>query len=162
LELQLEYAEVDVIGQKARSELLTRQRAAALGELVSLNSQEVEITQLERQVEILEKRYRATTELVDQARIDGALESQNISNVNIVQPATYDSKAVAPRKKILLVFGVLVGALGALGIVMVSEYLDQTVISPEQAEAHLELPVLLTLPFDGAVRQSSQQRSKHA
>ena len=159
LELEMEFAEVNVATQSARRELLQRQRSAALNELKSLNAQEMEIVQLEREIEILEGKYRKHSELVEQARIDGALASEAISNVNIVQAASYVSKPVAPNKRLVLGLGLLAGFCGALGIAVTCDYIDPTLVAPEQAEARLALPVLLSIPFDRRASRKVRVRS---
>ncbi|MCC7424256.1 MAG: hypothetical protein IT428_28645, partial [Planctomycetaceae bacterium] len=72
------------------------------------------------------------TEKLEQARIDQALASESISNVSVVQPATYSPQPVSPKKSLVLAAGLVVAVLSALGTIVACEYVR---------------PELLTMPF---------------
>jgi uncharacterized protein involved in exopolysaccharide biosynthesis len=146
LEAELLREGADVVSLQARKELLGRQYTEVLEELESLNDQDLQITELQRHVELLEANYRIHAEKLEQARIDEALETQRISSINIVQPATFVGKPVSPKKRLALLLAIVVSVFGGLGIALVSENLDQTLHTPEEAEAALDLPVLVSIP----------------
>ena len=81
--------------------------AQAEEKLKPLNDHALDIAQLQRQVDILEDKYRIHSEKLEQARVDEALEVERISNVNVVQPATFVEKPVSPRKLLTLMVGLV-------------------------------------------------------
>lgn len=104
-------------------------------DLRDLNDQEAELAVVERQVEVLEKEYRAHFERREQARLAVELEASEVSNIKVIQPATLREKPVTPNKKICAILG-LVGAIGcSLGFGLLRESTHQE--SETQTEASL-------------------------
>jgi capsular polysaccharide biosynthesis protein len=83
------------------------------------------------------------------ARISNDLDARQISNVNLIQPATLVTKPVSPQKLPILVLGLLAAVFGATGVALAGNWLDQSLTSPEDIESQLSLPVLLTIPRIG-------------
>ena len=67
------------------------QLAVARDELKIFNENELRVTELEREVEMLEGEYSKYSASLEQARIDQALEFQHMSNINVVQEATFEA-----------------------------------------------------------------------
>jgi uncharacterized protein involved in exopolysaccharide biosynthesis len=145
--------EVDLLAQqslsaslRAEAASLEDQHAAVAASIRKLNDNEFRITELVRRNELLESSYRNYVTNREQARIDQALESNRISNVNVLQPATFTAKPSSPRVGLTLALGfvlaALTAALGAAG----AEYFDRTATIPEQIEQVLGVPVLLSVP----------------
>ena len=122
-----------------------------LAELKAINDTEVKIKSLERELEIEEANYRKYSENLEQARIDHAMESEKISNISIVQSATFPLKPIRPRKLLNLLLGFLLGIFGAIGLAFFSEYLDHSIKTPEEAEEKLQLPALAYIPHMHAI-----------
>jgi uncharacterized protein involved in exopolysaccharide biosynthesis len=131
---------------RARAETLDGQLTRLRGQLHQLNGQEVEIGELERRVEMAEKNYLTYVSSLEQTRVDQAIKSQQISNINIVQPATLVHKPVSPKPVLTLALALLVATCGGLGVIMLSEYLDQSLRAPEDIETRLGLPLLVSIP----------------
>jgi uncharacterized protein involved in exopolysaccharide biosynthesis len=131
---------------RAKSSMIQTQLAEAKEQLKTLNGHEVQITQLQREIQLLEANYRKYSDSLEQARVDEALEKQRISNINVAQPPTLSRQPVRPRKLIALVFGLVIAFSGALAIPLVAEYLDPTFRSSDQVESRLTLPVLVSIP----------------
>ena len=115
-------------------------------ELAALNDQEYQLAQLERNVELLEGKYRMHVEKLEQARVNDALSRDKISNVKVAQEATLVRKPDAPKKQLLIALGLIVATAGAIALAFLSEALDQTLCTTDQVESQLGLPVLLSLP----------------
>ena len=115
LELKLLDEESRAAALGAKAQALHQQSAQLQKKLESLNNHEGRIEQLQKRVELLQTNFRAYSEKVEQARIDQALEQDNISNVNVVQPATLNSTAVSPKKLLVLVLGLFLAVTGSLG-----------------------------------------------
>jgi uncharacterized protein involved in exopolysaccharide biosynthesis len=82
------------------------------------------VTRQERVVQVQEALYRKYAESVEQARIDKALTQERISNISIVQPATYEVEPVRPRLSLLLGCGFLLAVLSSFALVWLAEYKD--------------------------------------
>ena len=118
---------------KARS--LRDQLAAAGDELQELNEQELHITALQRRIKLLDANYMTYSQSLEQARIDGALKSEGISNISVVQPASFVPKPHKPRKLLTAAAGLAAATAGALGLMFLSSYLDQLPSLPRDRSA---------------------------
>lgn len=138
--------EAALSAQRAKERVLKDELARAQQELRLFNENEVQLTQLETQLRIHNDNYNRYAESMEQARIDSALESERISSISVVQPPTYVAIPVGPRRLLILVIGGILGSLAMLGIVVVSEFLDQTMSDPMQVEEKLRVPSLAAIP----------------
>jgi polysaccharide biosynthesis transport protein len=115
-------------------------------ELQTLNGQEFELAQLEREVQLLEGKYKMHVQKLEQARLNDALGREQISNVKVAQPATLVYKPVSPKKPLVLGLGLAAALFGGLGLAFVAEVFDQTLRTTDQVEMQLGVPVLASLP----------------
>ena len=134
---------------QAKTKALKEELAQAESDLRVLNDNDMRITQLEREIDIQKANYRNDSDKLQQARIDRLLEVGKISNISIVQPATYPVKPIRPRKALNLALGLFLGAFGGLGLAFLSENLDHSFKTPADVEKYLDLPVLVTIPLGG-------------
>jgi uncharacterized protein involved in exopolysaccharide biosynthesis len=132
--------------QKAEADSLKQQFEAVQSKIRALNENELRITELSRKSEMLEVSYREYTKNREQARINAALEAGSISNINVVQPATFVAKPSSPSLTLMLALGVFLSTLGAILTALVAEQLDRSLRTPEQIERELEVPVLFSVP----------------
>ena len=70
----------------------------------------------QREVDLIETDYRKYSANLEQARIDQQLEIERMSNVSVVQPASYEPRPVRPRVALNLLLGLFAGALGGLAL----------------------------------------------
>jgi uncharacterized protein involved in exopolysaccharide biosynthesis/16S rRNA G966 N2-methylase RsmD len=129
-------------------------------EVQKINAEEYELAQLEREVELLEGKYKMHVEKLEQARVNDELGREKIMNVKVAQPATLVHKPVAPMKTVILGLGTLAAFCGCIGLAFVSETCDQTLRTTDQVEAQLGLPVLASLPY--RKRRRRRRRAKHS
>ena len=132
--------------QKAEAQTLERQYAAIQSRIRTLNDNDFHIAELTRRTELVENNYRSYTNNLEQARIDQALETGRVSNINVVQPASFVAKPTSPRFQIVFILGLIVGTLGAVLLAFGAEYFDRSVKTPEQIEHELGIPVLFSIP----------------
>jgi polysaccharide biosynthesis transport protein len=125
-------------------------------ELQTLNDQALQLSQLERDVELLDGKYRMHVEKLEQARVNEAMSRERITNIKIAQPASFVAKPAWPNKSLLLVLGLVVAICGAFGSAFGAESLDQTLRTKDQVEAELGLPVVLSLPRRKRRKRSGQ------
>jgi len=87
LELSLRNQEASCEARRAQRDKLSTQLAAAGEKVHTLNDSELKLARLERQIDLASANYLKYAENLEQTRIDQALESEKISNINILQPA---------------------------------------------------------------------------
>jgi uncharacterized protein involved in exopolysaccharide biosynthesis len=131
--------------QQAKQSRLTTQLAAAKEQLRVLNGNEQRITQMQREVQILEASYRKYSEGLEQARLDESLESQRISNINVAQPATLSPQPVRPQRSLFLIGGLLLAVIGGPGLAVLYEAY-RSGSSKRGADYRLEMPSLTRRP----------------
>jgi uncharacterized protein involved in exopolysaccharide biosynthesis len=144
LALLAERANLSSLRAKAREQRI--QFASARNDLKAINDSEVSLLQVQREVGIQEANYKKYFDKLEQARIDHALEMVKISNISVVQPATYPIKPVRPKKLLNIALGLFLGIFGAIGLAFISEYMDHTFKKPEDITQILDLPILATIP----------------
>lgn len=120
-------------------------------ELNLLNETDIRLAQLERELETKKANYRKYSDSLEQARIDQALELQKISNISIVQAASYPVKPIRPKKLTNLAIGIFLGIFGGLSLAFITEFMDHTFRKPEDIERRLNLPALATLSDQYAI-----------
>jgi len=145
-QLALLKAEPPLTSLRAKADSLRSQLADVRDEIKRFNADELEIARLARDLKLQETNYQAYADHLEQARIDDALELQRISNINVVQPATFEPKPVSPRMSLILCLGVMFGLLGAVGLPLIVDSFGDSLKTPRDVENHLGLPVLASLP----------------
>ena len=100
---------------RAQSGQLKTQLAAVRGELGKLNADELRLAETQREVDLLDADYRKYSANLEQARIDQQLETERMSNVSVVQPASYEPRPVRPRVALNLLLGLCAGHVGRPG-----------------------------------------------
>ncbi len=131
---------------RSRAARLTEQQTQLAVELKELNSRDMQLGQLQREVDLAESRYKTYADKLEQARINDQLDKERISNITLVQPASFIAKSSGPRKIYVLGLGFIVASLGAVGIALLIAMLDPALKRLADIEEVLRLPVL------GAVR----------
>jgi uncharacterized protein involved in exopolysaccharide biosynthesis len=146
VQTELATTEALAAAHRAQSESLKSQFEAVQTKIRALNDDELRITDLSLKAKVLEESYLKYATNREQARIDSALETGRVSNVNVVQPPSYVAKASSPLAKMTLAMGFLVALAGAVLVALVAEYFDRSLRSAEQIENELGLPVLFSVP----------------
>jgi uncharacterized protein involved in exopolysaccharide biosynthesis len=132
---------------RAKADTLRAQLDQQRGELKSLNENSLRVARLERELALQESHYRRYADNLEQAQIERALEAGRLSNISLVQPATYDPIPVRPRLLLYFGLGLLLAVFGSLGVALAAERLDPSVKTPQDLEKQLGLPVLATVPY---------------
>ena len=107
---------------------------------------EAQMTTLQRELVMVDTKYRKYTENLEQARIEQALEMKKISNISVIQPATASLNPVRPRKAVNLGLGLLFGILGGIGLAFFSHVRDHSLKTPQDIEEKLGLQPLASIP----------------
>ena len=115
-------------------------------DLNELNTASVEAQQLERERENHLNNYMKYSQGLEEAQIDQIVQRQKLSNIQILQPATFPRQPQRSRKIRNLALGLLVAMLGGVGIAFASEFLDHTMRRQEDIEKWLRLRTLVVIP----------------
>ena len=140
LELKHEYSVV--AGLKARVEELLGQKETVLADQRAVNQFEVTLDQLSRQTDLARSKFFQYARTMEEARIDKELESERISNVSIVQPATFAEKPVTPSALLVGLATLVLATAGTGALVLASEQLSNHVLVAKDVDDAHGLPIL--------------------
>ena len=114
-------------------------QSAALSEKeLTLNRLQIEVTQNE-------KVYLLYQDKTEEARIAEQRDQNRVANVSVASEAHVPSVPVFPKKLILLLISIPVGAFVGLCGAFMAFYMDHTVKTPQFLASHSGLPVLATI-----------------
>jgi len=133
-------------GLLARAALLAKQHQDLTTQLQELNRQEPELIELERRVKLLDANYVTYAKGLEQSRIDEALKNEGISNLSIIQSPSFVPKPAVPKNGLTLLLAFFAAVGGAVGVVLLSEHLDESIRNVPGAERQLRLKVFASLP----------------
>jgi len=147
-ELNLEFIKetTNFSSLEAKANVLKAQQEKARSELTELNNTEVKMVNLQRELALLDGKYKKYTENLEQARIDQALMSNKISNISVIQAPTASLEPFKPLRAIYIALGFLLGILGGTLLAFFSEYYDHSLRKPQDVEEKLNMPLLASIP----------------
>jgi uncharacterized protein involved in exopolysaccharide biosynthesis/Mrp family chromosome partitioning ATPase len=158
LELELMQAQATAAALQAQKKAAQAQHQEIYRQLESLNSQEVELAGLQRDVDLLEDKYRMHMAKLEEARLNDEMGDDGIQNVKVAQPASLVLKPVSPNKRLVMALGLIFGFGGCIGLAFLSEGIDQTFRTTQQVELQLGLPVLASWPLRKGGRRRAWSR----
>jgi len=103
---------------RAKSKALQERSERSRSELAEVNSAHRRITQLEREVALLDASYRRHYEKLEQANTDYELETARMTNISVFQPATLEARPIRPSIVQNLAVGLVLALLGAVGLAL--------------------------------------------
>jgi uncharacterized protein involved in exopolysaccharide biosynthesis len=115
-------------------------------ELNSINTIELRLKELEREVRLNEENYQLYIKNMEEARISNAMDNQKIANISVIEPAQPPIKPIKPKKLLNMILSVLLGGFAALGVAFSSEYLSHTFNNSAEVKSKLGVSVLATIP----------------
>ena len=145
IETQLATTRGELAGlQSGRAQLADALGAvrARLAGLVEIGPRYRELT---RQRTLTETAYRSVAENAEDSRLQSSIAGAN-ANVRVIEAAQPPTKARTGRL-LILAAGLVVGALAALAVVIVSAAASPVMLTPRDAEVRLRAPVLATVPL---------------
>jgi uncharacterized protein involved in exopolysaccharide biosynthesis len=143
LNLDLIKENANLSSLEAKAKVIKTQLNSARAEL---NNTEVKMVNLQRELSLLDAKYRKYTENLEQSRIDQALMKNKMTNISVIQEATASQKPVKPLKSLYIGLGFLLGILGGIFLAFFSEYHDHSLKKPQDVEEKLNLPLLASIP----------------
>jgi uncharacterized protein involved in exopolysaccharide biosynthesis len=145
----------DLNSLQARYESLQAQHANATKRMKELNMQEVQLAELQRKVDQSEVAFKTYSTKLEEARLEQELESKSISNINIIQPASFVQKPASPNRLIMLALGFLFAMCGSVGVALLSELLfGHSVVqrSSEERNSAIPLPAAVSWHLEPTTR----------
>ncbi|MEM9589086.1 MAG: hypothetical protein AAGA03_17525, partial [Planctomycetota bacterium] len=107
LRINLLVEQANQAARQAEVEALKKQRERLTLDIAAVNEAELQIASLQRDVDLLDVNYRRYVEGLEQVRIQKELESQRISNVNVVQKASFVESPVGLNNLVVLALGLI-------------------------------------------------------
>jgi succinoglycan biosynthesis transport protein ExoP len=156
IDTQLTSAEADAAGLrqgKLQAETALKQLNTRLAELVALGP---EYRQLMRTRELLENAASELAKRSQETRLANTLSGSQ-ANVRVVQKATPPISSHTGRPVILL-SGLVVGLIAAAGVTVLSVALFQAMLTPNDVEQKLAVPVVLAISSDPSADRPSPER----
>jgi len=120
-----------------------------------LNESAIEYNLLKRDVEGNRTLYEGLLEKLKEAGVTSSLRSNNFRTVDVARVPTAPAEPNVPRN---LAFGLALGLTTGIGLGFLLEGIDNTVRTPEQAQAISSLPSLGMIPLSS--RSSTEGASK--
>lgn len=145
-ELALLSREPVLASTQAEAATLTGQLTTIRERLRKLNGDQQRIEELERQVAIYDAAYRDFAVNVERSRVDEALRAQQISNISVVQPASWAPRPISPHLTVMLLAGFCLASFLSVVVAIASLLSDTKIHSGDDLEQRLELPALASIP----------------
>lgn len=138
-------AAIDLRAETARGTALATAAQAVAAALHDLGDSDEALQQLERRREVADSAYRASAKVLDDRRMVEAVAAERATNVRVIQPARVPLR---PHRLTLpiLAAGAVFSLLAGVAAAVLSDVTRPGVLSPEQVERRLGLPVLACIP----------------
>jgi polysaccharide biosynthesis transport protein len=138
--------------EKELSQQVDQEKARAL----ALNDASLKDAILAREVDTNRQLYESVLKRMKEMGVAAAVRASNVSVVDQATPPRFPS---SPRRGLVMLLSVLLGLSGGVGIAFITEYLDDTLKTPEEVERLLRLPSLAFVPdMRGAQEESRRAR----
>ncbi|MFQ2351081.1 polysaccharide biosynthesis tyrosine autokinase [Aeromonas dhakensis] len=119
-----------------------------------------EILRLTRDVQVGQEIF---VQLLNKQQELNIMKAGTIGNVRIIDDAAVETRAVKPKKPLIVVLATLLGGMLSVGLILVRAAFHRGVESPEQLE-EMGLSVYATIPYSSeqATIEQQQKKRRHA
>jgi uncharacterized protein involved in exopolysaccharide biosynthesis len=145
LQTDLFRAESDHAAAEAREKALLARRAAVAAEVRRLDQDSTTVRRLSEASLAAARTYDTYMRQKEEARMS-AETAPDVTNVQVVSPATPPTRPVYPRI-LEVIIGATLGLILGIGWAFVAEIFSQTLDRRDDVERELELPVLASIPY---------------
>ena len=128
---------------KAREETLLGTVNQLRREGQDLNEKEIQYQTLQRESDANQQLYEAVLKRMKETGITGGLE---MNNVRVIDNAIAPTVPIRPRRAFNMMVSMAAGLLVAVAIVLMIEYFDTTIKSPDDVERVLGVPLIAVVP----------------
>jgi polysaccharide biosynthesis transport protein len=158
-------SEIEKLAGRIKTEYLTAsQREGMLRaameqqkqEANKLNENAIEYTLLKRDVETNRQLYEGLLQKLKEASVSAGLKSSNIRVVDVARVPLAPSK---PDKRRNIMLALAMGLVGGVVLAFLLEAVDNTVRTPEQAQAITTLPALGIIPANANLLVRARQKA---
>ncbi len=112
-------------------------------EALDLNQSAIQYQILKREADTNKELYNG---LLQRLKETGVSASLTASNIQVLDRAEVPKAPFKPRKTMNIMLSIIVGLLGGIGLAFFTEYLDNTIKTPEDIEKRVCLPPLGLVP----------------
>jgi uncharacterized protein involved in exopolysaccharide biosynthesis len=137
--------EADLRSSLAGHDAIAGQLTALNRQVSSLDADESNLHQLERNRAILEDNYRAVTKILDERQTVESVEANRESSVRVIQPPRVPALP-QPTRRLILLAGIIVSMLLSVGSILMSHFFRAIYLRPEALEMDTGLTVLASVP----------------
>ena len=115
--------------------------------LKDLETADADLHSIDAKISSIDENLRLTRDRFEQARVlDDMNRAELLTSVSQIQPPITPQRPTKPRKTIVLGIGLLLGLIGASGVVVLAIAFNNRIVTSEGLERVLGLPVLVTIP----------------
>lgn len=104
------------------------------------------LARLQRELNATERNYALYVDSLEKSRIDRELDKSQISNISVIEEATYNPGRIFPKTLLMLFLAVPFGLAVGLLVVYLCYLLDQRIHDGGLVEEKFGLPLWTTLP----------------
>jgi uncharacterized protein involved in exopolysaccharide biosynthesis len=152
----------DIVMNRIHLAELRAKEASLASEIAELEQERHAVLEAKSQVEDLDRRLTVANQTfqlystnLEKARVDLELDQRLISNVQIIQPASFSAMRTFPRTVPLLAASPGIGLAFALFVIYISALLDRRIHDGDKLQHYFDLPLLATIPEMSAPRSPS-------
>jgi uncharacterized protein involved in exopolysaccharide biosynthesis len=148
MQLALETGRAQLQAQIARRQTLEKDLQIPKAELAALVKNELAEARQKRDVSLLEAEYLRYRQDVQRTNMSRALDTDKVSNLSIIQPASMPMEPIKPKKALNLALGFFLALFGGITLAFVLEYHDDSLKTNEDVAQRLGLPVLASVSLE--------------
>lgn len=127
---------------EARQAAIARELDERRARLTQLARSEEKLKNLQLDKELALTEYQQYRESLQRARISAALDVGKVSNVSVIQPATYPNSPISPDRRLNLLLATVLGAVGAVLLAFLADYASDTIKTRDDVERLVGFPVI--------------------
>jgi uncharacterized protein involved in exopolysaccharide biosynthesis len=158
----LEFSRLDIATTETRQEVLQGLRGRYATDLASVSGEELRLNRLREEVNGAERLYETWLEQANSTQIAKAVETADVANPMVmIEAARVPFEPFAPKKKQILALALVLGIVLGIAAAIITEYFDLTLVSVDEVEEVLGVPILGAVPrLQAAVALESRVRAK--
>ncbi|MDP6522876.1 MAG: polysaccharide biosynthesis tyrosine autokinase [Kiritimatiellia bacterium] len=143
--------EIDLAAAKSKQQLIESFIDSYQKRLIEIPSINAQHAKLDLELRVSQDMYQSLLEYMTQV---GIAESMTVPDVRLVESAEEPDEQDFPKKVLVYIIGIFVGAFWAAAVAFVLEYIDHTVKTTSDLSAIEGLTVLGTIPKKSLLRRN--------